>query len=192
MMINKDAHDNSTHTCAQQRGSCQANTQRLMVGEKLCFLRNTVVMLRAGPRMLSTTVAFRGIYEKGKRPCILFMFILCLKITIFIVKKKQPVLLLILPSEQGMQSKQHTGFPFFLAMRVPGGQLSLHSERGGYREKNMFCFFLRYFSLQYCITHGVSEKSEITFFGSKFQKILSSSIVSSSPLKADLLNSPTF
>ena len=62
------------------------------------------------------------------------MLILCFKIAMFKVKN-QPVLLLISPSEQGMQSKQHTGSPFFLAMRVPGGQLSLHTEWGGYREK---------------------------------------------------------
>ena len=42
-----------------------------------------------------------------------------------------PVALLISPSEQGTQSKQHTGSPFFLAMRVPGGQLSLQTDRGG-------------------------------------------------------------
>ena len=65
------------------------------------------------------------------------MLILCLK-TAMVKVKNQPVLLLIFPSEQGMQSKQHTGSPFFLAMRVPGGQLSLHTERGGYTEKNKY------------------------------------------------------
>lgn len=43
----------------------------------------------------------------------------------------QPVSLLNFPSEQGTQSKQHTGWPFFLAVRVPGGQLSLHTDWGG-------------------------------------------------------------
>ena len=52
--------------------------------------------------------------------------------------KYQPVSLLIFPSEQGMQSKQHTGSPFFVAIRVPGGQLSLHTDRGGYKEKNEY------------------------------------------------------
>ena len=65
------------------------------------------------------------------------MVILCLK-TAMITFQNQLVLLLISPSEQRMQSKQHTGSPFFLAMRVPGGQLSLHTERGGYREKNKY------------------------------------------------------
>ena len=55
--------------------------------------------------------------------------------------QNQLVVLLISPSEQGMQSKQHTGFPLFLAMRVPGGQLSLHTERGGYTEKNKYLLF---------------------------------------------------
>ena len=66
-MINKDAQDNSTHTCAQQGGSHQANTQRLMVGQKLCFLRNTVIMLGAGPEVLWTTGALHGVYEKKKK-----------------------------------------------------------------------------------------------------------------------------
>ena len=66
MMINKDAHNNSTHTCAQQGGSCQADTQRLMVGQKLCFLRNTVVTLGAGPEVLWTTDALHGVYENKR------------------------------------------------------------------------------------------------------------------------------
>ena len=41
-----------------------------------------------------------------------------------------PVLLLISPSAHGIQSKQQTGSPFLLAFRVPGGQLSLHTEIG--------------------------------------------------------------
>ena len=136
-MTDKYAQDNSTHTCAQQRGSCQAHTQRFMIGEKLCFLMNTVVTLGAGPEILRTASAPHGIYEKRNRLEILFMLILCLK-TAMVKVKNQPVLLLIFPSEQGMQSKQHTGSPFFLAMRVPGGQLSLHTERGGYTEKNKY------------------------------------------------------
>ena len=139
-MINKDAQDNSTHTCAQQGGSCQADTQRLMVGEKLCFLRNTAVTLGTGPEVLWAAGAFHGIYEKMNRPELLYILIFCLK-TAMLKVKNQPVLLLISPSEQGMQSKQHTGFPFFLAMRVPGGQLSLHTEWGGYREKNKYLLF---------------------------------------------------
>ena len=35
-----------------------------MVGQKLCFLRNTVVTLDAGPEVLWATVALHGIYEK--------------------------------------------------------------------------------------------------------------------------------
>ena len=138
MMINKDAQDNSTHTCAQQGGSCQADTQRLMVGEKLCFLRNTVVTLGTGPEVLWTAGAPHGIYEKRNKAEILYMVILCLKTAVFKVKNK-PVLLLILPSEQGIQSKQHTGFPFFLAMRVPGRQLSLQTDWGGYKDEIRVC-----------------------------------------------------
>ena len=40
-----------------------------------------------------------------------------------------PVLLLTSPSAQVTQSKQQTGFPFLLATRFPGGQLSLHTDR---------------------------------------------------------------
>ena len=39
------------------------------------------------------------------------------------------VLLLTSPSAQVTQSKQQTGFPFLLATRFPGGQLSLHTDR---------------------------------------------------------------
>ena len=60
-MISKDAHNNSTHTCAQQGGSCQANTQRLMIGEELCFLWNTVVTQGVGPEVLRTAGALNGI-----------------------------------------------------------------------------------------------------------------------------------
>lgn len=51
------------------------------------------------------------------------------------VKWYKPVLLLIFPSEQGMQSKQHTGFPRFLAICVPGGQLLLQTDVGGLKGK---------------------------------------------------------
>ena len=66
-MTDKYAQDNSTHACAQQGGNCQANTQRLMVGEKLCFLMNTVVTLGAGPEILRTTGALHGVYEKREK-----------------------------------------------------------------------------------------------------------------------------
>ena len=88
-MISKDAHNKSTHTCAQQGGSCQANTQRLLVRQKLCFLRNTVVTLGAGPEVLRTAGAFHGIYEKINRPEIIYMLILYLKTTVFKVKTNQ-------------------------------------------------------------------------------------------------------
>ena len=44
-------------------------------------------------------------------------------------KDNTPVLLLTSPSAQGTQSKQQIGSPFLLAMREPGGQLSLHTDR---------------------------------------------------------------
>lgn len=49
-----------------------------------------------------------------------------------LIKKKShntPVLLLTSPSAQGTQSKQQIGSPFLLAIREPGGQLSLHTDR---------------------------------------------------------------
>lgn len=57
-------------------------------------------------------------------------------------QKKQHLLvvLLIFPSEHEMQSKQHTGCLFFLAIRVPGGQFSLHTERGGWKKENILSF----------------------------------------------------
>ena len=85
-MTDKYAQDNSTHACAQQGGNCQANTQRLMVGEKLCFLMNTVVTLGAGPEILRTTGALHGVYEKRKIPEMLDMIISCLKTALFQVK----------------------------------------------------------------------------------------------------------
>jgi len=57
------------------------------------------------------------------------------RINICIVNK--PVSLLIFPSEQVMQSKQQTGSPFLLAIRVPGGQLSLHTDFGGYGKNKL-------------------------------------------------------
>ena len=60
-MIDEYYQDNRTDKCAQQRGGCQADTQRLLIGEELYFLRNTVVTLGAGPEVLWTTGALHGV-----------------------------------------------------------------------------------------------------------------------------------
>ena len=60
-MVDEDAQDNSTDECAQQCGGCQEDTQRLLIGEELYFLRNTVVTLGAGPEVLWTTGALHGV-----------------------------------------------------------------------------------------------------------------------------------
>ena len=46
-----------------------------------------------------------------------------------------------------MQSKQHGAFPFFRAMRVPGGQLSLHTDRGGCTDTDLHPLLLYYTEL---------------------------------------------
>ena len=59
--MDEDAQDDSTDKRAQQGRGCQADTQRLMVGEELCFLWNTAVILGAGPKILWTAAALHGV-----------------------------------------------------------------------------------------------------------------------------------
>ena len=72
---------------------------------------------------------------------------------IYLTEHNPPVLLLTSPSAQVTQSKQQTGFPFLLATRFPGGQLSLHTDRTaweakqGHSERDLGWIQLIYFCL---------------------------------------------
>jgi len=116
-----------------------------MVGQELYFLGNTVVTLGAGPEISWTPGALHGVLNKTEDGEIHSSNIPNSNKPLN--HEHTPVLLLIFPSEQGMQSKQHSGSPFFLAMRVPGGQLSLHTAWGGCTEKNKCNFVIFYIGM---------------------------------------------
>ena len=105
-----------------------------MVGQELNALRDTVVTLGTGPEVLWTTGALCRVYEDSRVKGVVKYSTDSL-LYLFLHDVNLPVSLLISPSEQAMQSKQQTGSPFLLATRVPGEQLSLHTDRGGCRAK---------------------------------------------------------